>query len=160
MSHLSFLLSFLNRHAGLAQQLNLPGHGTQVLHQDQQVPFEAHVPLERGRPDAVVHRRRYLLAEVAPGLRAGANDELVTLVERPRIDDDLLDLARVHDHLESVLFHIQQERASIELAVRLKLVVFVTRTLELLDPVLGDLYGHRYSLLLAPLLPEALPGMV
>src|SRR3954447_16606025 len=44
--------------------------------------------------------------------------------------------------------------------MRLKLGIFVARTFELLDPVLGSVYGHRYSFLLAPLLPGALPSPI
>ena len=76
MGHLSPPFPFLDRHAGGSQKLYLPDYAPQVLHEHQKIPFEAHVLPERGREEAVAHRGRDLLPELAPGLRARPDREL------------------------------------------------------------------------------------
>src|SRR5918993_4969547 len=82
LSHPFILLSqcCLHRHSSGAQQLELPGEAAQILHQHEQVSFEAQIPLERGRPDAVVHWLGSLLDELAPGIRTCPQGELIAPV--------------------------------------------------------------------------------
>src|SRR5918993_381681 len=128
MSPLFSPFPFLYRHAGGPQKLYLPDYAPQVLHEHQKIPFEAHVLPERGCEEAVAHRGRGLLPELAPGLRARPDRELVTIVERAWIHQNVLDLAPVHLHEVAVLFHAEQEGTRVILSVRLQLGVFVAPT--------------------------------
>src|ERR687894_1225085 len=145
MSHLFSPLPFLDRHAGGPQKLYLPDHAPEVLHEHQKLPFEAHVLPERGCEEAVAHRGRGLLPELAPGLRARPNRELVTIVERAWIHQNVLDLSSVHLHEVAVLFHAEQEGTRVILPVRLELGILVARTTKGIYPAILHrcFYRHR-----------------
>src|SRR5918998_1609994 len=147
MSRLVPPFPFLDRHAGGPQKLYLPDHAPEVLHEHQKVPFEAHVLPERGCEEAVAHRGRGLLPELAPGLRARPDRELVTIVERARIHQNVLDLAPAHLHEVAVLFHAEQEGTRVILSVRLQLGVLVARTTKGIYPAVLHRrpYRHRFT---------------
>src|SRR3954447_4159925 len=127
-----------------AQEFDLAGDATQVLHEDEHVALQLHVPAEGCCPDAVVHRRRDLGAKSAPRLSAGANGELVADVERAGVYRHLGYFARRHPYDEMVVLHIEQVAAREVLAVRLDLPVVVGRVDERANPFLnGNGRGGR-----------------
>src|SRR3954447_258179 len=127
-----------------AEEFDLAGDAPQVLHEDEHVALQFHVPAEGCGPDAVVHGRRDLGAEPAPGFGAGADGELVADVERAGVYRDLGHFARCHANDEMVVRHVEQVRAGEVLAVCLDLGIIIGGVGERTDPFLdGEGRGRR-----------------
>src|SRR3954452_108992 len=127
-----------------AQEFDLAGDATQVLHEDEHVALKLHVPAEGRCPDAVVHGGRHLGTKSAPRLSAGANGELVADVERAGVYRHFSYFAGRHPYDEMMVLHVEQVAAGEVLAVRLDLRVVVGGVDERTNPFLnGNGRGRR-----------------